>query len=182
MTFLAAAAPAFSAISTLASVAGTVMSGLAASQAASYQAAVASRNAELARINANNARQAGNQQAQNQDLKTRGLIGSQLAAQGASGLTIGEGSLGSVVESTARLGRYDTLQTKFAAEKQAVDYENQAGSFDAQAQLERLKAGNTMTAAWVGGLGSLASGAASVGAKYAQLTNAGMRVWNPLEG
>jgi len=128
-------------------------------------------------MNAERTREASEQQTQNQDFKTRAALGAQLAAAGASGLEAGSGSLGNIQESTARLGRYDTLQTKYASEKQAVDYVNQAGSFEGQAEVARMQAGNSMTAGWIGGLGSLVSGMASAGSKWTAMQNASYN-WN----
>lgn len=107
---------------TIAGIAGTVISTSAAMQANSYQQQVAARQAAVMEENAQRATYASQVQQQNQDAQTRALIGEQIAAQSASGLSLG-GKSQMLTRKTARaLGRLDALNVRQAGDVEAYNF------------------------------------------------------------
>src|SRR6266852_6470344 len=100
-------ATAISSIGSAVAAGGSIFGGIAAYNQGKYQAGVAEMNAQIAEQNANYERQIGEVQAQQSGMKTRAIVGSTIATQGASGLAVGSGSGERVVESEYNLGSED---------------------------------------------------------------------------
>lgn len=150
------------------SAVGAVESGYAKSEAASYRSQVAANNAKLAQDDATREMQAGDVAAFNRGLKTRAQIGSQKAAQGASGIDVNSGSAVDVRAGTEELGMLDALTIRSDAAKRAYARQVEATSYTAQSQLEQAESEQDVTAGWMSGGGTLLSGASSVGGNWAK--------------
>ncbi len=157
------------------SAAGAVMQGNATNSATKYQAQVAQNNALIAQQNASYERQKGNVEAQTQDMRTKAMLGEQLAGQGASGFDIESGSLTDVRKSTAMIGALDRQTTKNNAERRAYGDDVQATNFTADSQLKRLEGKNAQTAGTINGISSLLSSASSVGTKWSNYKALGVK-------
>ena len=146
--------------STIIGAAGQVIQGISASRAANYRARVAQMNQQIAQDNARRERFAGQIAAQDADFEARQLIDQLIAQQGASGITIGLGSAGMVLESTRRTARLNAKRIQQQAELKARDSEIDALQFGAQAGLAKSEARGALTSGIVGGLSSVLGGAA----------------------
>jgi hypothetical protein len=173
-TGLAAASLAGTAASTAVGVMGQRQTAAANAANARYQAAVAANNQLIAQQNARYATQAGQANAQAMDFRTRALMGSEVAAQGASGIDIGSGSPLDVVRSTAALGRLDTANIIQGANLQAYGYQTAATGFGAEAGLQQQQARYAGTAGMIGGAGTILGGATSLANKWLQYQNVGL--------
>jgi hypothetical protein len=154
------------AIGTGVTIAGQQAAASAQSKAASYQAQVAQNQQQIASEQAKQASAAGQQQAYNQGMKTRAIVGSEMAAQGASNVDVNTGSNVDVRSSAAALGQLDALTIRSNAARQAYGFETQATSYGAQAGLEKQQASGAATAGNLAATGSLLSGASSVARQY----------------
>ena len=142
-------------------------------QAASarYQAQVAENNRQIAEQNARYATMAGAGNAQAQDFMTRAQLGQAAAAQGASGIDVGQGSPVEVRRSIGQLGRLKTLEEVQKADVTAYGYRTQGTEFGAQAGLQRMQAESAEAAKGPALLGTILGTAASVGGKWAMYKN-----------
>ena len=119
------------------SAVGTVVGTMANMQAASYQAAVAARNAEIMEMNAR--REIDRAQVETQDYgeKAREQIGALIASQGASGISLQSGSPMLRQRSAERLAQRDAFRlrsdTELAAERM------RQGAADARADAEMAR-------------------------------------------
>lgn len=147
---------------------GALQSGAAGARAASYQAAVAANNSEIARRNAVMDIQAGETAAVNKGLQTRAKVGAEKVAQGAGGIDVNTGSAADVRAGTAEIGMLDALTLRSDAAKRAYSQQVAATSFDAQGQLDTMKADQSQTAGMIGAAGTLLSGASTVGRDFAK--------------
>lgn len=150
------------------SAAGSYMTGQANSEAAAYQAQVARNNAVIARQNATTDIQAGEAAAVNEGLKTRARLGQEKAAQGASGIDVNTGSAADVRAGTDEIGMLQAMTIRSNAAKTAYSDQVQASSQEAQAQLDTMESEKDQDGAVLGSLGTLLSGASSVGASWRQ--------------
>lgn len=87
----------------IASAASSVAGSVAQGKQADYRADVAKQNAGVARWNAAQAERAGAAKLETEMRKWRGVIGQQIAGQGASGLQVGSGSAAAVNASASAL-------------------------------------------------------------------------------
>lgn len=143
-----------------------------------YQSGVAMVNKQIAEQNADYARSVGETQAQTEGMKTRASLGTVRAAQGASGLAIGEGSSADVTSSVGAIGdlnsaiiRSNAAKQAYGFEVEAVQNEAQSKVFDLSAEKAKLAAQGSrtgaeyakragtlgVTSAVIGGVGSVAS-------------------------
>lgn len=146
-------------VSLISTVASAGMSAFSAYQSGQYQSAVARNNAMIAQQRADAARMQGLVEAQQQDYKTRAVLGQELAQQGASGIDISGRSAEDVRASTAMLGRLDALTKRNNAEREAYGFEIKKADYLADA--EAKSSAGTMNA-----IGSLIGGAGSVSDKW----------------
>jgi len=123
-----------------------------------YQAEVANMNAKIAKDNAMRAAARGQIEAQENDLTTKALLGDQLVAQAASGVTL-SGRSQLLTRNTARmLGRRDSENILAAASTERSNFLAQRNQFKAEGKMAKLSG-------YVGAAGSVldaASGMASI--------------------
>lgn len=163
-------------LATLSLVAGGVQTAMgvvsslgqaaASKKNANYQAAIADRNAEMARRNARMEAERGEAAQVQQQMKSRNTIAAITAAQAANGLDINTGSNLDVRTSAESLARVDALNVKNDSVRKAYNFETEAAGEVAQAGAYRAKGDNDQLAGWVDAGSSLVGGAASVGDKY----------------
>lgn len=138
----------------------------AESDALAYKAQVARNNAIIAERNAAQAVIAGSTKGQINDLKTKSLVGQQLVTQAASGLDVNSGTHVNVRQSTADIGRLDTLTIIANAGKEAVGYLARAEGFESEAVLQDMGAEYAKDAGELNIMSSLLGSATSVSDKY----------------
>ena len=131
-----------------------------------YKAAVASNNAKIAKMNADQATFAGGVAAQSNDLKTKNMVATQLVTQAANGLDVGSGTNVNLRESAAALGHLDTLTILNNAAKNTQGFKAQGMNFEAESGLNRASATNAETAGEIDIMKSLLGGATGVADKW----------------
>ena len=147
------------------SAGGTVMSGVAQSNAANYQAQVASNNAITAQQNAVHAEQAGAVATEAQSKKGAAQQAAVKGALAANGVDVNSGSAVDVQQSAREQSKLDTLTTENNAQLQAYGYRTQSTSYQEQASLDKMTANAAIPGAVVGATGGLLSNASSIGTK-----------------
>jgi len=162
MGFLAPIAGPLQILGTVLGAAGTVYSGIAAMQAANYQAAVAEMNAKIAEDNARRAVFASQVAAQDQDRQTAAALGELLAQQGASGIDVGTGSQLLAQRGTRELGRLDSLRIRQEGDIQRYNFQTDAVNARAQAQLSRMEGRSALIGGILGGARSLLGAASGI--------------------
>lgn len=167
--------------STVASVAGGVVSAIGSKQAGdskaamyNYQAGVAQLNTQIAKQNADYAINAGEVEAQQSGMKTRAIVGTTLAQQGASGLAVGTGANAKVVQSEKEVGEEDVGIIRSNAAKRAYGYEVEATQATAQGGLDTMAASDAKSAGDINAISSLLGTAGSVSSKWIQGNKVGL--------
>jgi hypothetical protein len=111
-----------------------------------YQAKVAQENAEIAKKNADTERQTGIEEARLQRMKTLQAVGAQQTAMAANGMDVTQGTSLDIIEDTAAMGELDALQIQTNYERKALAYEQQAGNYTNQANMDAISGRNAYTA------------------------------------
>lgn len=138
------AAGALSILSTLAGVAGTVVSGVAQAQALDAQAQQDRNNAVIAQRNAEDARQRGVAAEQAQQIKTKQMLGRQVNILSERNIAVGSGSALDILGDTAMFGKMDALTIRGNYEREAIASETQKYNFLADAQQKSNASSMTM--------------------------------------
>lgn len=132
------------------SLAGTAMTISAQQQqaqqqkaSAEYSAEVAQRNQELAQEQAASVKRQGYDDAQRQRLKAAGMIGTQRAIAGASGITVDTGSNLDLTMETAEKGELDALAIQQQSLDKSHNLQIQGWNSGQQAQAYAWQADNT---------------------------------------
>ena len=166
------------AIAAVASIGGTIMTavgasqrGQAESQAAQYNANIANQNAQIATQNATYAAQAGQAQEAQAQAKTKAQIGAIQASQAANGLDVNSGSNLDVQSSAAQTGQLNALTIRANTAKQVYGYQTQSWNSEQQAALDNSNASYASTAGDIGVASSLLSGIGSTANIYNQNKN-----------
>ena len=136
------------AASTAMAVAGDVKQGQAASQAAGYNAQLATQNAGIAAAQ-------GEAAAQAQSRDSQRKIGAAMAAYGASGVQMSDGSPADVLADSARSAALDNLTTRYNYQLKALGYQDQAS-------LESAQSSNASAAGYLSAVGAAGSGASKL--------------------
>lgn len=147
---------------TVATVASAVVGGVAAVSSANYKSQVAQNNATIASNNAERSRNEAAAANQRQDQEAKADIGALLAQGGASGLSLGVGSMGLRRKSAEQLAARDRGYTTYAGETRAAGFEQQASDFKAEASAEKRAGVFNAVGAGIDITSSLISGAPSV--------------------
>jgi hypothetical protein len=144
MAFMAAAAP-------FISLASGALSGGMAFMQGQYQASVAEMNAKVAKQNAEYATVKASIEAQNKDMETKGLLGEQVVAQAASGVSLSGRSALQTRQSARRLGRADAENIIAAGSAERENFLQQKRQFSAEAKASKLSS-------WAGLAGGVLEG------------------------
>ena len=150
------------------SAAGAYGSAQAQSANAAYQAQVAANNATIAKQNAAMDIQAGEVQASNSEMKTRAAVGTTLAGEAASGVSVNSGSFPKVRAAASEIGMLDALTIRSNAAKQAYSQDVAATGDTAESGLLQTESKEASSAAPISALGNFLSSASSVGGTYAR--------------
>lgn len=121
-------------------VMGNIQESKAASQAAKFNAQVASNNQVLAERQQKDALERGKEDELNLRRQVAGLKGTQRAAFGASGVALDSGSPADVLTDTAVLGELDALTVRQNAQREAYGYGIQATNFATEAAFQKSRA------------------------------------------
>lgn len=136
----------------------------AANKAAEYNATILERNAQIADMQVENARQRGELEEKQFRLSLSKLKGEQRASFGASGAVVDTGSPLDVLLDTAEQGEFDALTIRHNAAVEAWGYGNQASDYRSQAVLTRFSKKSpsfAATSTLLTGAGQIAGQAAS---------------------
>jgi type II secretory pathway pseudopilin PulG len=131
-------------ISTLASVVGTAVGGMAQVQAQKAQEQQSRNNAIIAQRNATDARQRGVVAEQDVQLRNRAMIGKQKNTLSERNISLASGSALDIIGDTAMFGKLDALTTRGNFEREAIGHESQMMNFNAQAEQSRMASRATM--------------------------------------
>ena len=142
---------------------GSIAEGNAAAAQANYQAQIAEMNQQIAEDNAARRRDVAQLEAQQQDDQTRQLLGQQLAAQSASGVSLGSRSSLGARRAARSIGRRDALNLIQSGELDAFNSLTDAANFEASAGAQRMAASNSRLAGFLGAANSLIGTAGSLG-------------------
>ena len=153
MTGVEIAYIALAAASTTIAAVGAVRQGQAAANAAEFNADVAAKNAQAAEAQAQAA-----SEAQKRDSQRR--MGAAVAAYGASGVSLSEGSPVDVLAESARMAELDNLTLKY-------NYRLKALGYSTEASLARANASNSRTAGYLSGAGTALGGASNIAGNFA---------------
>lgn len=150
-------AGALAAVSQAISGVGSIASSYSQSQAISEQGKYESRqlrsNAEIAKLQAQDAIRRGEKEEQDHRKQVRKLISRQRAIMGAQGLDLESGTALQLQEETASLGALDALTIRNNAYREAWGYKAQAANLQSQSRFERLSArGRAQSTLLTGGL------------------------------
>ena len=138
-----------------------------------YQSGIAAQNAKIAQANASYAQMSGEQQASTAGLKGRNVEGQILAAQGASGLSVGSGTNADVRAGQRLTDETNATVIRSNAAKTAYNYEVQGAEDQAQSKAY----GNAAIGAGIGGAlstgASILGGGTSVASKWSSFGQSG---------
>lgn len=149
-------------IGTLLSVGGTIASGISALAAGNYQKQVADMNAQIAKDNAARAQERSQIVQQETDNRTAGFLGTQTAAQSASGISLTSRSAIATRRTARELGRLDALNVRQAGDVEAYNYKVDAANQQAQGQMAQQAGVGTLIGSFFKAGGSLVGGSNSV--------------------
>jgi hypothetical protein len=154
--------PALMIASTIASVGGTLMAGNAAAAAANYNAQIGQQNALFAEERARDALERG--KLEEERVRREGTLvrKGQEARYGAAGIDIGFGSPLDAIISSATQAELDALTVRENANREAEDFEKEAWSYRAGAELSKAEGKWAKKSALISGVGSALSGGAEV--------------------
>ena len=162
--------------------ASAVAGGVAARNAANYQAQVATNNASLATQQAASALQSGAAQESASRMATTRRIAGAEAAQAANGVDVGVGSPVAVREGMAAVGDTDALMIRYNAAREAYGDQLQATSFSSQATLDKASGDQALLKGIIGAGSSFLGSASSLSGKWAGFGQAGIPGFGPASG
>lgn len=149
-------------VGTLLGAGSSILGGISGMQASRYQAAVADANAKVAEANAQRATQQSQAAAQQQDDATAALLGEQMAAQSASGLSLGGRSQIMTRKRAKQLGRQDTLNIREQGDYEVQGFRQESANQTASAGMARASGMSSLIGGFLGGASSLIGGATTV--------------------
>ena len=148
---------------------GSIVSGVAGFAQSQYQAEVAEMNAKVARWNAERATRVAGIDAQEKDfLETRALLGEQVVAQAASGVSRAGKSQIATRDTARLLGRRDTNNIIEEGQMQRHGHLMQAANFDAEADAAGISGMSSLLGGFLGAAGAMPSMAGGAKASPAQ--------------
>lgn len=143
---------------TIAGAVGQYQQGKGQQAMYNYQAQIDRGNAEIAKKNAAQERQAGLEESRLQRMKTISAIGQQQASLAANNIDVSEGTALDVISDTAMFGELDALTTQANYEKKALAYEQQANNFNNQSNLDIIAGQNAKTSGMWNAIGTTIEG------------------------
>jgi hypothetical protein len=125
---------------------GQIRSARAQANAAEYQARIDAYNAEVAKRMAQDSRARGVVAVQEQQLVTRGTLGTQRAVIASRNIDIGSGSAMDIIGDTAMFGALDAATIRSNYEREAIGLETQSAGFSASGQMQMMAAADARRA------------------------------------
>lgn len=153
---------------------GAEKSGQASQQMYNYQAAVAKINSDIDKQNSEWSLTKGETEATQYGMKAAQQKGQIVAAQGASGLDVNQGSNVKVQQSQKAITDIDMGQIRANAAKTAYDFRVKSTMDLNQADLYTMAGVNAKSAGDINALGSIVSSAGSVSSKWLAGNQAGL--------
>ena len=150
-------------VSTAVTVHGQVEAGKQAKAVAQYNSELEKRDADLAKIKANDALAQGQKDQEKARREYRQKVGQMAAKFGANGVVMDSGSALNMLEDTTKLGELDALDIGAQAERKSQDYLRVAGDSTNQSLISGQQGDNSMNNALINAGGSLVSNAGSIG-------------------
>lgn len=132
-----------------------------------YEAQVQQQNALVAQQNQRWAAAQGASEAQQQSLESAQRQGQIRAAMGANDVDVNSGSALGVTLSQKMFGQLSSMNVESQAARTGYAYGVQKMGYQAQGALDTFQGQQAAKAGTIGAVGSLLSGASSVGSKYA---------------
>lgn len=154
------------AASAVVAASGAQQAAAANRDSANFRAQVSLNNQQISQKNSELATAAGAEQAAEQGLKTKAVVGKIKAAQAASNIDVNSGSAVDVRSSASELGQLDALTVRSNAARAAYGFDVQASNYGAQSQLDRAEAKNATQAGDINALSSLLGGASQGASQY----------------
>lgn len=124
-------------LGTALAVGGSLYSGYSAMQQGNFEAKLANYNAGIFEDNARRAIQRSQVEQQDLDNESAAMMGEAIAAQGASGLSLGGRSAILTRKAMAELNRKDALNIRQAAELERENYQRQAAGQRLEGQMAK---------------------------------------------
>lgn len=178
MAFMAALPALFSAaagsmggIGTALSVGGSLLGGVQAMAQGNYAADVANQNAKIADENAQKAAEASQKNALESDMQTAGMMGEQLAAQSASGISVGSRTSVSVRKAASNIGRARAAEIRNRGRDEVIAYNQQSADFKGEAANAKASGKWGMVGGILGAAQSLAGSSSTGGALASKFRN-----------
>lgn len=153
---------------------GAKQQGIAESNQANYQAAVARNNQIVANQYATTELQRGQVLEGEKREQTAQTISNIRAAVGASGLDVASGSALRLQSDTAKVGELDAQTIRNNSQRAAYGYQVQGMNYGATAGLEDAEARNAARSGNLGMWSSIIGGASTVANRWANFANAGV--------
>lgn len=178
MAFLAAAAPFLGIAGAAVSAGGSLLGGIAAGNAASYQAQVAENNAKIAQQNATYALQAGEAKQEQTGLRAAEEGGAIKTALAANNTDVNTGSALDVEQGQREKGQLERETVANNAELQAYGYRSQATGFEAQAGLDEATASEAPIGGALNAAGGLLSSSSAIGFKWGGGSSVASNPWS----
>lgn len=152
------------------SAVGSILTAVSQSRAAKaqgdYEQSIANTNATIAAIQSKQAIEAGDFAASKKDVQTQQAVGSERAAQGASGIDVASGSSALVRNATEGAGAQDELTIRNNAARQAWGYQTESIEDTYKGQFAQLMAkASSEQSLMTGGLQAI-SGPLSIESAY----------------
>lgn len=155
-------------IAAILGVAGSLVSGFAAMQQASYSAAIAEANAQQARLNAEHEVEVAYGDLESMGEEQAGIMGEQMGRVSTSGLAITSPSINQARHRARRLAIQDQRRRIDASYRTAANYKTQANMFDAEAKAHKTAGTMAMLTGVIGAGRSLVGGSATTGAGFGE--------------
>ena len=149
---------------------GTALSATESYKQSQYQAGVMRQNAQIAKNNAQIASIEGQQQQQQQGMRTAQEVGQQTAAFAGSGINTQSASAQNVIAGTRAAGISDQSMLRFNQQAEVQGYDTQAAQ-----DLSSAKA--LSAAAPISAFGTILGGASSLGNQWAMYQKFGVNSW-----
>ncbi len=134
---------------------------------ANYQAKIAARNRDAMRANAQNAIQEAQQKQAELDNEHAAFEGEQIAAQSASGVSLGSGSFVQTRAVARSLRNQDAIRIRDEGEVARAAYMMNAREAEDARKYAKKEAKNAQSAGWIGIGASLLGGASRLGNHWA---------------
>lgn len=150
----------------IASMAGSLMQGMAGAQEAGYQAQIARNNAKIANWNAEYANVKGDREGEAYKLKSTNAVSTMKAVQGTSGVDVNVGAPLRFRRGAVMMGALDALTIRNNTMREVWNFRTEASQHKAQAGLLDMQGQNAMMSGLLGAASAGASAFGSVSGKW----------------